>query len=374
MAKAKESAEPTETKEVRKLVKKEFSLSDFKAKKGLTSEEAKDKPLDFIPMSKAYTEATGMGLPIGYVSIVAGYSSVGKSTMLIEAIVGAQKKGVLPLIIDLENNFSFERAKVMGMEFEEILDKDGVITGYDGFFLYINNDYILKNHDKKRNKLLNEATIEGLGACVNNFLDEQENGSLDFPILIAIDSIGVLDSEKSILGNRNNMFNAAAYEANFKSILNYRIPSSRKEGKKHTNTLLAVNKIWLDSMNGAGVIKMKGGECFFYASRVITLLGGTLTHGAKKLVAQCTYKGVKYSYIFGTQVKIKLMKNHLSSLSFENQIVSVESGFISIDDVEDYKKENKEYLFSKMGITEKGISADIDTTYEDSDEIVNFGV
>lgn len=355
--------------EKRKIVKKEFSLSDYKNKKGL-NDEVKDKPLDFIPMSKAYVEATGMAVPIGFVSIVAGYSSVGKSTMVMEAIVGSQKKGILPVIIDLENNFSFERAKLMGMEFDEVFDETtGELISYDGFFIYVNNDYILKNFDKKRNPKLNEATIEGLAMMINTFLDEQEKGDLDVPLFFALDSVGVLDSEKSILGVRNNMFNAGSYEANFKSILNYRIPASRKETRKHTNTLLAVNKIWLDSMSGgAGTIKMKGGECFFYSSRIITLLGNTLTHGTKKLYAQCTVNGEKKSYQFGVQVKIKMIKDHINGNSFESEIVSTAKGFISVDEIENYKRDNKKYILSKLEISDTDIQ--LETVKEEDKTII----
>lgn len=356
MAKSKENKDETPNEEVvpsrAKLVKKTFSLSDFKAKEGF-NEDVKDKPLEFIPLSNAFTKSMELPLAIGYVSIVAGYSSVGKSTMLVEAVIGAQKKGILPIIIDLENNFSFERARLMGMEYEETCDKEtGEVTGYDGFFLYINNDYILKHYDKKRNSKLNEATIEGLSQLINGLLDKQECGELDVPLLFAIDSIGVLDSEKCILGTRNNMFNASSYEANFKSILNYRIPASRKENKKHTNTLLAVNKIWLDSMSGgAGTIKMKGGECFFYASRSIYLFGGTLTHGTKKLYAQCTVNGEKKSYQFGILTKCKLTKNHITGHSLESELVSTAHGFILPEEIEQYKKDNKDYILSKMSIS-----------------------
>lgn len=347
--------------------KKEFSLSDYKNKKGL-NEDIKDKTLDFIPLSKAYVDAVGIALPIGYVTITAGWSSVGKSTMMTEAIVGAQKKGILPIIFDLENNFSFERAKLMGMELEDVVDDDGVVAGYEGFFIYVNNDYILNNFDKKREKKLNEATIEGLAACINSFLDEQEKGELDYPLLFAIDSVGVLDGESSVLGARNNMKNAAAYEANFKSILNYRIPASRKENRKHTNTLLAVNKIWLDSMNGAGVIKMKGGECFFYSARLINILGGTLTHGTKKLNAECTINGEKKVYQFGVQTKIKTIKNHINGTSYDGEIVSTPHGFISVDEINEYKKNNKKYLLSQMGVFDETIELKI-TKEESNDPI-----
>lgn len=371
MAKQKEKPENTseennENIPTRKKVleKKSFSLSDFKSKMKL-NEEIKDKDLDFIRVSKAFEDATGLGVAIGYVSIVAGYSSVGKSTLVMEAIVGAQKKGILPIIVDLENNFSFDRAKLMGMQFEEVVDEEtGEIVSYDGEFIYINSQYILDNYDKKRNKALKEPTIEGLASCLNHFLDMQEDGELDYPLLFAIDSIGVLADEKSALGSRNNMFAAAAYETQFKSFLNFRIPASRKVNRKHTNTVIAVNKIWLDNMNG-GVIKLKGGESWFYGCRAIWLLGNTLTHGTRKLYAECTYKGLKYKYLYGLEISAKTIKNHITGVSTEKKIVSTMHSFISVDDVEQYKKENKIFLLSKLGVPE-----DADVEIETSTEFV----
>lgn len=350
----------------KKIEKKSFSLSDFKAKNKL-NDDIKDKPLEFIRVSPAFEEATGLGIAIGYISIVAGYSSTGKSTLVSEGIVGAQKKGILPVIIDLENNFSFERAKLMGMEVDEIVDEStGEVTGYDGFFIYINSQYILDNYDKKRNPKLKEPTIEGLASCINHLLDEQEDGNLEYPLLFTIDSIGVLADEKSALGSRNNQFAAGAYETHFKSLFNYRIPASRKTNRKFTNTCLIVNKIWLDNMNG-GAIKMKGGESIFYAARAIYLLGGQLTHGTKKLYAECTYKGQKYSYQYGIEVKAKCIKNHITGVSIENKVISTIHSFISPNDIEQYKKDNKLYLLSKLGIPEDA-DVEIKTTIEISND------
>lgn len=351
----------------KKIEKKSFSLSDFKAKNNL-NDEVKDKPLDFIRVSQAFEESTGLGIAVGYFSIVAGHSSVGKSTLVMEAIVGAQKKGILPVIIDLENNFSFERAKLMGMEFDEIVDEStGEIVGYDGFFLYINSQYILDNYDKKRNPKLKEPTIEGLAACMNHLLDEQEDGNLDYSLFFALDSIGVLADEKSALGSRNNQFAAGAYSTHFQSLLNYRIPASRKLNRKHTNTVLAVNKIWLDNLNGGG-IKMKGGDSLFYACRAIFLLGNQITHGTKKLYAECTYQGQKYSYQYGIEVKVKCIKNHITGVSVENRIISSVHGFISVNDVDKYKKDNKIFLLSKLGIPENA-DVDLKTTEIESDNV-----
>jgi RecA/RadA recombinase len=126
-------------------------LKDFKNKNGF-NEDVKDKELDWIPISKAFTEATGLaGIPKGYITLSRGFSNTGKSTSLMEAIVSSQKLGILPVIIDTENNFSWEHAKDMGLQFDEVIDTEtGEVVNYDGFFIFINNEYLIDNYGKKR--------------------------------------------------------------------------------------------------------------------------------------------------------------------------------------------------------------------------------
>lgn len=54
-------------------------LKDFKNKNGF-NEDVKDKELEWIPISKAFTEATGLaGIPKGYITLSRGFSNTGKS-------------------------------------------------------------------------------------------------------------------------------------------------------------------------------------------------------------------------------------------------------------------------------------------------------
>lgn len=321
-------------------------LKDFKNKNGF-NEDVKDKELDWIPISKAFTEATGLaGIPKGYITLSRGFSNTGKSTSLMEAIVSSQKLGILPVIIDTENNFSWEHAKDMGLQFEEIVDKEtGEVVNYDGFFIFINNEYLIDNYGKKRDKNRQEAVIEDVADFCHDLLDKQIDGELPYEILFAWDSIGTLDCEQCVTSkNRNNMWNAGALEAAFKSLVNHRIPSSRKEGKPFTNTMIAVQKIWIDSM-GAGVVKHKGGEAFFYGARLILHFGGIQAHGTERLKATSNKR--EYSFAIGT--KIEVVKNQINGIQLLGKIISTPHGFISYDDLENYKKVNKDYLLSKLG-------------------------
>jgi hypothetical protein len=345
---------PTNQAARKPTVKKSFSLSDFKKK--TNSENISNKPLRWLKCSKAFKDQTGMdGFPMGYVSLTRGFSNTGKSTSLSEAIVGAQKQGVLSIIIDTENNLSLSRLEKMGFD---LGDEEN-----EGFYIYVDNDFLLQNFGKNHDKSRNEASIEDMAECIHHFLDLQDAGELPFDLLFAVDSFGTLDCIKTINAhekntNDNNMWNAGAFEKSFKYLVNSRIPRSRKIDKPYTNTMIGVQKIWIDSMQGAGVIKHKGGEALFYGARLIFHHGGIQSHGTKKIAA--TFGGRDVSY--GVETKIRVEKNQidgdLGGISFEGKVISTPHGFIGIEsaDKEAYKKEH--IKFFRDVLKEENLTAD----------------
>ncbi|NJO65933.1 MAG: hypothetical protein HC836_50035 [Richelia sp. RM2_1_2] len=97
--------------------KKSFSLSDFKKK--VNNEDVPEKKLEWIKCSAAFQEATGLpGFPKGYVSLSRGFTNTGKSTSVCEAAVSAQKSGILPILIDTENNMGRMRLAMMGFDWD----------------------------------------------------------------------------------------------------------------------------------------------------------------------------------------------------------------------------------------------------------------
>ena len=325
---------PTNKKTRKPTQKKEFSLDNYKKKIGL--DDFPDKETSWIEISRAMESATGLpGFPMGYVSLVRGFSNTGKSTALCEAIVSAQNTGVLPIIIDTENNLGKDRLSRMGFD-------------WDGPHILINNDFLLEEFGKKQDPKRKEAAIEDLAACIHYFLDEQDSGELPMDLLFAIDSLGTLDCIRSINAQEkntenNNMWNAGAFEKTFKYLLNNTIPSSRKSNKPYTNTIIGVQKIWIDSM-GQGVVKHKGGETFFYGSRLIYHFGGIAAHGTRKVTA--VSKGNQIAY--GIETKVNVAKNQIDErrggVSKEGEIISTPHGFVHKSGLEDYKKEHLNYF------------------------------
>ena len=318
--------------------KKNFSLDNFKKKVG--AEDVPDKPLEWIKIDDALTEITGMpGFPKGYVSTCCGFSNSGKSTGVSLGIVNGQKMGLLPIIIDLENNLGKHRLNLMG--FDET-----------GDYIFIDNEYLLEHFGRPLDKNRSYASIEDLANCVRFFLREQADGNLPYDLLFAIDSIGTLNCNKTITAaekneSDSNFWNAGAYEKEFMYLFNDVIPNSRKIDKPYTNTVICVQKIGRDAMNNS--ITMKGGRTWEYVPRLQYYFGGILTKGVKRITATSKKREISY----GVSVKVNVLKNQidgpLGGISMEGNIISVPHGFITNEGIEEYKKKNILYFRNLFG-------------------------
>jgi recombination protein RecA len=68
--------------------------------------------------------SNGRGWPVGKIVTIAGEKSSGKSTLAAHLLAGAQKLNAIPVLIDTECAFDSDRAKVIGV------DVDNVLMGY----------------------------------------------------------------------------------------------------------------------------------------------------------------------------------------------------------------------------------------------------
>ena len=124
------------TDAVSKEIQSKFDLDKYKTSKGLEG-NIKFKELEWIPFGKALQDVLSIpGAPKGFISITRGRSDTGKTTTAIELAVSAQKMGILPVIIITEMKHSWDYWKKMGFKMEEVLDEEGEVIDYKGFFIY----------------------------------------------------------------------------------------------------------------------------------------------------------------------------------------------------------------------------------------------
>lgn len=362
---------------------KKKGLSAFKEKRGLNvsadnlAVSNADKPMEWLVMPEGFVQATKLpGFACGYVHMVGGFSDTGKSTIINHILVAAQKQGFIPVIFDTENAMDFTYLRNMGFECEPIKDvvdveivdentgevgivQEEQIIGYDGDFLYYNNTILAQQYGqwdyssgKETKNKRSEAVLEDIATCMKDLLDAQDSGDIDKGLVFIWDSVGSICSYKSFKSpTPQNMFDAGAISQAFTNLLNARIPSSRKQSSPYTNTMVVINKIWLDNMTtpmAMPTVKYKGGNTFFYATHgIVAHVGGALTSGTKKLKA--VSKGATYQY--GIISKISIKKSHLPSpwnITYENELICTGHGIISRDELPKYQKEHVADMLSEL--------------------------
>ena len=364
---------------------KKAGISAFKEKKGMVYTPSEnnevtivsnaDKPMEWLTMPEAFQDATKLpGIPIGYVTSVIGHSNTGKTTLLNHAMVSAQRQGYIPVYFDTENAFSFEYAVKMGLDatpvygdvqVEDIDPETGEVSyhienrivNWEGNFLYYNTTKLAEQYGtfdystgKDTTKNRGEAVLEDIARCMQELIIAQREGEIDQGLVFIWDSVGSIGCYKEYKSlSANNMWAAGALSVAFMKVVNDLIPSSRKVSSKYTNTFIYINKVWMDNTTSPtqAIMRPKGGNAFKYATRLEILMGGQLTAGVKRLTA--TAKGLNYSY--GTETKIKVLKNHLNAphnVCYEGPLVATDTGFISVDSLEDYKKTHVSVILKEL--------------------------
>jgi hypothetical protein len=314
------------------------SLEKFKKGKNLsTSVMFKDQK--WIPLSQAFQETLQIpGIPIGHITLLRGHSDTGKTTALLEAAVSAQKMGILPVFIITEMKWDWTHAKEMGFEYEEVADPNtGEVVDYKGFFLYID-----------REKL---ESIEDVSAFIADILDEQKRGTLPHNICFFWDSVGSIPCRMSIeKSTNNNEWNAGAMSQQFGNFINQRIVLSRKASQPYTNTLVAINKVWVakpDSPMGQPTLNNKGGNTMYFDSSLIVTFGNIARAGTNKIKATKNGKEVE----FAKRTRISCDKNHVTGVTAVNKVIMTVHGFIKDDkkELDEYKKKYSDQWTKVLG-------------------------
>jgi len=327
MAKKKKSLSEAVSAEIQS----NFNLDAFKEKKGL-KQNIKFKDQEWIPLSPAFQDVTSIpGIPMGHIVLLRGHSDTGKTTALLEAAVAAQTRKILPVFIITEMKWSWDHAKMMGMDVREVINEEtGEVENYEGNFIYVDRETI--------------NSIEDVAGFILDLIDEQKKGNLPYDLLFLWDSIGSVPCEMSIKSNKNNNeWNAGAMSTQFGNSVNQKITLSRKESSPYTNTLVAINKVWTlkaESPMGKPKLMNKGGYAMWFDSTFVVTFGNIMSAGTSKIKAIKDGKQVE----FAKRVNIQIDKNHINGVTTRGKIVMTPHGFINDNDKElkKYKEDRKE--------------------------------
>ena len=349
MAKKKKSLSEAVSAEIQS----NFNLNAFKEKKGL-KQNIKFKDQEWIPLSPAFQDVTSIpGIPMGHIVLLRGHSDTGKTTALLEAAVAAQTRKILPVFIITEMKWSWDHAKMMGMDVKEVINPDtGEVENYEGNFIYVDRETI--------------NSIEDVAGFILDLIDEQKKGNLPYDLLFLWDSIGSVPCEMSIKSNKNNNeWNAGAMSTQFGNSVNQLITLSRKESSKYTNTLVCVNKVWTakpENPMGKPKLMNKGGFAMWFDSTFVVTFGNIMNAGTSKIKAIKGGKQVE----FAKRVNVQIDKNHINGMTTRGKIVMTPHGFI-LDNEKDLKKYKDDHKDEWAAILGGGdfIIAEEDQNYTD---------
>lgn len=307
---------------------------DFSSLKNITnkySSVAKYKPQEYFTIDEAFYNASGLPGPAkGHINMFLGHSDTGKTTAMVKSAVSVQKDGGIPVFIITEQKWSWEHAKIMGLEFEEVIDEATGEVDYQGQFIF-NNTF---------------KTIEEIAEFMNGMLDEQKKGNLPYELTFFWDSVGSVPCQMTFEGKGGKMHNAGVLADVIGMGLNSRITGSRTVDSKYTNTLVIVNQPWvkvdMKSFGSQPKIKAKGGESIYLNSTLVFQFGNQQDSGISKIDA--TKQGRKI--VFATRSKVSVIKNHINGLGYaDGRLLCTPHGFIKddLDAIKQYKAEHSDY-------------------------------
>ena len=332
-----------------------FNLKAFKKSKNY-DQGVGFKKQEWIKISDAFSNILSLpGIPKGHITLLRGHTDTGKTTAMLETAVAAQKQGILPVFIITEMKWSWDHAKDMGLEINYEVDEDTGEMNPDGFFIYRDRETL--------------NTIEDVAFFIADLINEQGKGNIPYDFLFLWDSVGSIPCRMSYESNKNNNeWNAGAMSTQFGNFINQKIVASRKSTYPFTNTLVVVNKIWVQKPSlpmELPKMKNKGGETMAYDASIIVTFGNISNSGTSKLKAKKNGKEVE----FAKRTKVAVEKNHITESTTKGRIILTSYGFIEDDkkQLDDFKKKYSDKWSSILGTDNFDIVEDNKEWEENSD-------
>jgi hypothetical protein len=175
----------------------------------------------------------------------------------------------------------------------------------------------------------------------------------------------------SVEANKNNpMWNAGAMSQQFGNFINQRFPLSRKENSPYTNSMVAINKIWVapaENIMSQPKMKMKNGETMFLDATIVLTFGNVTNSGTSKIKATKNGKEVE----FAVRTKVACDKNHVTGLQTKSTVVATIHGFINETEINEYKKKYANEWVSILGSVEVDLIEDT-SEWEESKESITL--
>jgi len=253
------------------------------------------------------------------------------------------------------NLASFKKSKFLDQSVK-FKAQTGELVDYDGDFIYIDRSTL--------------GTVEDVAAFIADLLHEQAQNRLPYDLLFLWDSVGSIPCKLSVESNKNNNeWNAGAMSQSFGNFINQKIVLSRKENYPYTNTLVAVNKIWVDKPSmpmEQPKMKNKGGNTMFFDASVVVTFGNITNSGTNKIKATKGGKDVE----FAKRTKVSMDKNHITGVQTKGTVIMTVHGFIDDDKkaIDNYKKDHSEEWLRILG------SDDFDIVEEMGDDGIDTSV
>jgi RecA/RadA recombinase len=327
-----DSTEKENPKKIKIKSKSNFSLNDYK--KRVQSNTVSFKEQTWIKMSEAFQELTGLpGIPEGHVIQVFGRSDTGKTTLLIEAALYAQKQGILPVFIITEKKWSWDRIVEAGFDIDNCIYKDDVDTIEEGCDFM---QQILR--DQEEGRLPHDLVFlwDSIGATPSKAEFNASEADLD-------SMMKAVEDGKEFKGAKGGgmMVTARVLRERITRNLSHKISATRKQASPYNSTFIIVNHAYQAPPSfpgGVTTLVPYGGDGIYLAATLVFRMGGVMSNSSK---VKAIKDGQEIS--FAIKSSFTIAKNHISEGSADGKIICTPHGFIKDDKkaIDKYKEQYK---------------------------------
>lgn len=258
----------------------------------------------YVPMSEAFQEALEIpGMPMGVISCIYGKPDTGKTTQLMEAIVGCQKKEIIPILILTEHKFAYDRLIQMGGDPTAmiVVPVDSVEKGYDVIIKMLRD--LQNNKLKFEDKEGNQQTID----------------MTDLSCYFLWDSIGNVMSNAEMEAETENWDKGMMKTAKALRVLTRKVNSLLSKVREKAGILFLNQSYMQTAFNGIQTEIPTGGDAIPYSSAFVIR-----TRKRKRLDAQIKGKDCD----IGLETILEVIKNHISNKKMTASVFTVATGTI----------------------------------------------